>query len=124
MANPSVFIVVVGETAASDVAVVVDRAGKRLVLAGGAWRGRIEVYEGPQHRAEIRVVLILLIGPASDDLAHIIDARRIGERGARIIELEVGSVRVSQKRMWRAVAIPGETDDLTTRIDSERTGLT
>src|SRR5262249_35420318 len=116
--DPAVLVVVVREAPAYPIAVVVDPVGYRRFVgrrrgappiirqarkAGGGW---IEVGKDRRRGAEVRVVVAFGIDPATDDLALIIDARRVGKDGARVVQLEVGSVRVSQEAVRRAVAIP------------------
>ena len=57
--------------------------------------------------SEVRVGLAFRIDPRADNLALIIDAHRVGEAGTGVLELQVGSVRVSEEAVRRAVAIPG-----------------
>jgi len=117
--DPAVLVAVVSEAPAYPIAAVVDPMGNRRFVrrprgdapiirqARKAGRGRIEVGKVPRRGAEIRVVVASGIDPATDDLTLIIDARRVGEDSAGVLELEIGSVRVSQKTVRRAVAIPG-----------------
>lgn len=93
--DPAVLVVVSREAPAYDVAVIVNLMGHRRVLGPKARGGWIEVGKDPRGGAEIRVLVTLRIDPATDDHALIIDASREGEDGAGVLELEVGSVRVS-----------------------------